>query len=211
MFAKPPRAGHVKTRLAQTVGAESAARLARVFLDDTCALLEALPWAQPIVACSDVLALGSAPGRGEVWPQGEGDLGMRIERVLRRALRSASFALAIGADTPGLPRDLLERARLTLREREAVIGPAEDGGFYLLGLRRCPEQILRGLPWSAPDTFTRTYERLCARGLTPGVLDPWFDVDRPADLERLRQLIDAGRIDASSTRRLLVEIGRDAG
>ena len=207
VFAKPPQPGRVKTRLAQTLGADAAARLAQAFFDDTWSMLERLPWVRRVVACSDEsLELGRASGRDEVWPQGGGDLGMRVERVLQRALRTAPFAIAIGADTPGLPGHLLEGARRALHEREAVIGPAEDGGFYLLGLRRCPDQLLHGLPWSAPDTFATTRSRLCARDLPPTVLEPWFDVDRPADLSRLRQLIAAGQITAPCTRSALAEL-----
>jgi glycosyltransferase A (GT-A) superfamily protein (DUF2064 family) len=170
-------------------------------------MLERLPWVRRVVACSDPsIELDDAAGSREVWPQGEGDLGMRIERVLQRALRTAPFAIAIGADTPGLPAHLLEGARLALHEREAVLGPAEDGGFYLLGLRRCPDQLLHDLPWSAPDTFATTRSRLCARSLEPAVLEPWFDVDRPADLRRLRHLIEAGQITAPCTRLALAEI-----
>ncbi len=135
--------------------------------------------------------------------QGEGDLGARIERVLRNALQLASLAIAIGADAPALPARLLEAARDALGRADAVIGPADDGGFYLLGLRTCPVRLLAGLPWSAPDTFARTTERLRERGLRVEVLERWFDVDRPEDLDRLRALIQRGDIHAPSTARLL--------
>jgi glycosyltransferase A (GT-A) superfamily protein (DUF2064 family) len=98
---------------------------------------------------------------------------------------------------------LLEAGRDALGRADAVIGPADDGGFYLLGLRTCPERLLAGLPWSAPDTFARTIERLRERGLRVEVLERWFDVDRPEDLDRLRALIQRGEIHAPSTARLL--------
>lgn len=72
----------------------------------------------------------------EIWLQGEGDLGARLERILSCALKSSLFAIAIGGDTPGLPSDLFEQARAALHVADAVIGPSEDGGFYLLGMRR---------------------------------------------------------------------------
>lgn len=135
--------------------------------------------------------------------QGTGDLGERIERVLRTALRLAPYAIAIGADSPALPTRLLEAARAGLERSEAVIGPAEDGGFYLIGLRACPEGLLRGLSWSASDTFARTLERLREHGLRVEVLERWFDVDRAEDLERLRELLRRGEIHAPRTARLL--------
>jgi rSAM/selenodomain-associated transferase 1 len=198
IFAKPPVAGRVKTRLAAVVGRERAAELARAFLEDTISAVRSLPWAQPALATTETVE-SDLP----VLLQGEGDLGARIERVLRAALQLAPFAIAIGADSPALPRRLLEAGRVALERADAVIGPAEDGGFYLLGLRRCPEGLLAGLPWSASDTFQRTLERLRARGLRTEILEPWFDVDRAEDLDRLRALLRSGEIEAPRTASLL--------
>jgi hypothetical protein len=205
VFAKAPRPGRVKTRLAATIGDDPAAELAAAFLADTWASVVRLPWARPIAALDSAAspALLAGMRRVEVWRQGPGDLGARIERVLRRALRGLPLAIALGADTPGLPRQLLERARAELRACDAVLGPARDGGFYLLGMRRCPPGILRDLPWSRFDTFVRTRERLLERGLTVSVLPRWFDVDRAADLARLRALLEAGEIRATRTARVL--------
>ena len=139
----------------------------------------------------------------EVWPQGEGDLGARLERILRRALKESAHAVAIGTDSPGLPLALLEEARSALEAHDAVVGPADDGGFYLLGLNRCPEGLLAGLPWSAENTRARTLSRLEERGLTVQLLAPWFDVDVAADLERLRSLLAEGAIRAPATAHLL--------
>lgn len=198
IFAKPPVAGRVKTRLAAALGPERAADFARAFLDDTIAAVQALPWAQAALASTEPV-----PCALPVILQGEGDLGERIERVLRAALGLAPLALAIGADAPALPARLLEAARDALERADAVIGPADDGGFYLLGLRACPEGLLAGLPWSAPDTFARTAGRLRAHGLRLAVLEPWFDADRPEDLDRLRALLRSGKIVAPATARLL--------
>jgi rSAM/selenodomain-associated transferase 1 len=198
IFAKPPVAGRVKTRLAAALGSERAAALARAFLDDTIATVRALPWAQVALASTEPV-----PSDLPVLLQGDGDLGERIERVLRAALELAPFAVAIGADAPALPPRLLEAARAALGRADAVIGPADDGGFYLLGLRACPEGLLADLPWSAPDTFARTVGRLRERRGRVEVLEPWFDVDRPEDLEKLRDLLRSGEIVAPRTARLL--------
>ncbi|MEJ7599921.1 MAG: TIGR04282 family arsenosugar biosynthesis glycosyltransferase [Kofleriaceae bacterium] len=201
IFAKPPVAGAVKTRLAEP---PRAAELARAFLVDTCAAVRTLPWADAILATTGSLDPALAAELAvPVWLQGDGDLGARLERVLRRALASSGTAVAIGADSPGMPRELLDRARLALRTTDAVLGPSEDGGFYLLGLRRCPEGLLADLPWSRSDTFAATLARLHSRGLSPNVLDPWFDVDRPADLARLNRLLTTGAVLAPATARVL--------
>lgn len=195
IFAKPPIAGEVKTRLAEPA---RAAELARAFLADTCDAVRAVPWADAIVATT-----GPLDSSVLTWPQGDGDLGARVERVLRRALASAPIAIAIGADTPGLPREFLDRARGALTTADAAIGPTDDGGFYLLALRRCPDGLLTDLPWSRSDTFAATLARLHDRGLSTVVLDSWFDVDRPHDLERLRALLNARVIVAPRTHALL--------
>jgi rSAM/selenodomain-associated transferase 1 len=194
IFAKPPRAGQVKTRLAAAIGDDRAAALARAFLDDTVDAVRSLPWATAVLATTELFE-----ARLPLLLQGEGDLGARIERVMRAALSSAGIAIAIGADAPALPRRLLEAARAALDHSDAALGPAEDGGFYLLALRRCPEGLLAGLPWSADDTCAKTLVRLQERGFRVALLEPWFDVDRPADLDRLRAAIAAGEIVAPRT------------
>jgi len=210
IFAKPPVAGQVKTRLAAVLGHERAAALASAFLEDTIDAVRRLNWARPALASTEPVERNDL----RVLLQGEGDLGARIERVLAAALQlertadrlqptaSGAAAIAIGADSPALPERLLEAARAGLLRADAVLGPADDGGFYLLGLRACPEGLLAGLPWSAADTCARTLDRLRERGLRVEVLEPWFDVDRPEDLDRLRELLRTGQLDAPRTARL---------
>ncbi len=199
IFAKPPVAGQVKTRLAATIGAEAAARLAAAFLADTWTAVCGLPWARGIVASTGPLASGLVP-EASVWPQGEGPLDARLERVLQRALVDGDGAIALGADSPGLPLALLEAARRCLEEATAVIGPADDGGFYLLGVPRFPPGLLAQVPWSAADTCAATVARMTARGLPPTRLPGWFDVDDARDLERLRELLgrEPGRAPCTS-------------
>jgi hypothetical protein len=198
VFAKPPVAGEVKTRLAATLGADRAAALARAFLEDTLEAVQSVPWAEVALATT-----APFPATAPTVLQGTGDLGARIERVLRAALERAPIAIAIGADAPALPRRLLEAARLALAEADAVLGPAADGGFYLLGLRRCPQGLLAGLPWSASDTCARTLAQLRAAGLRTVLVEEWFDIDRPEDLDRLRSALMAGEIVAPRTAALL--------
>ena len=198
IFAKPPIAGQVKTRLALP---GRAAELARAFLIDTHAAIARLDWGHPIVASTGPLDVGlDALLAPAVWAQGDGDLGARLERVLRRGLETASAAIAIGADSPGTPRARYDAAFAALATHDAVIGPSDDGGFYLLGLTRCPSGLLGDLPWSSWGTFDATLARLRARGMSVAILEPWFDVDRPADLERLRREL-AARPDAAPVTR----------
>lgn len=205
IFVKAPRPGRVKTRLAPAIGERGAAVLARAFFADTLAAALACPWARIVVAACGALGPEDGVPRGvPVWPQGDGDLGARLERVLARALEAAPFAIALGADAPGLPPRLLDQARAALEGADVAIGPCQDGGFYLLGLRCCPAGLLDGIPWSDPDTWACTIERLESLGLRIATIEPWSDVDRPDDLERLRGLIERGEIEAPETRRAML-------
>jgi len=209
IFFKSPIPGSVKTRLIPAVGAEGAARLAEAFLLDTWAAVHQLPWAKAIVATTGSMANSMKfPADAQLWSQGEGDLGERLERVLGRALLGSHFAIALGADSPGLPARLLEQARAALDSSDAVLGPCEDGGFYLIGLRRCPPGLLVGIPWSQPETHVRTLSRLRQAGFKVHILEPWFDVDRPEDLATLRRMIVDGDVAAPETARRLQELSQ---
>lgn len=206
VFAKAPRVGKVKTRLARSVGPEMAARIASAFLDDTWERTTSLPTRAVLALDGDLTCCGAARPGDEIWEQGDGDLGARMERVLRRALTTSRGAIALGTDSPGLPSELFEQARRALRTNDAVIGPSADGGFYLLALTRCPVGLLADIPWSAADTCQRTLERLRATGMSVAVIDSWFDVDETADLQALKRLLDAGLIEAPRTRQLLSRV-----
>lgn len=204
VFLKSPVAGKVKTRLIPAVGAEGAAALAKAFFRDTWNCVESLSWAAPIIASTDTLGPGILPRPDiQVWLQGGGDLGARIERILRKALTQAPLAMALGADSPGIPASFLERAHEALQSADAVLGPCNDGGFYLLGVRECPPGLLAGIPWSQSTTFARTLDRLRELGLKSTVLDPWYDIDCPEDLEHLRSHLASGAITAPHTARVL--------
>lgn len=205
VFAKPPRAGLAKTRLAERLGSEGAAELARAFFEDTWARVAALGWARPVLVTTDPdAAEWRELGVRRTWRQSPGDLGERLTTAFRRALADgAPAALAIGADSPGLPVEILEAARSALQDADAVLGPSTDGGFYLLGLKSCEENLLSNLPWSTGATFDRTRDRLVERGLRVAVLPTWFDVDLPEDLAPLGRRLDRGEISAPATARAL--------
>jgi rSAM/selenodomain-associated transferase 2/rSAM/selenodomain-associated transferase 1 len=199
LFAKPPRPGEVKTRLARGIGDVAAAEVANAFVFDTLERFTRRPSLRLVLATTDSDAVewrdiaGIGTGDIAIWPQGEGDLGARIERVLRRALEESPVALAIGADAPDLPLERVDEAIALLAggddtaRVDAVLVPAEDGGFALLGLRRCPPGLLDDLPWSAAHTFAATRSRLEAAGLRVAMLAPWRDIDEVADLRQLER------------------------
>ena len=197
VFSNPPAPGRTKTRLIPALGAQGAADLARAMLLDTLEVARSLQDAEVVLATAAPMPTSlPLPDAIPLWTQGEGDLGARQERMLRRALRHGGTAMLIGTDLPGLPLERLEQGAKALRSADAVLGPAEDGGFYLIGLTRCPRGLLADLPWSSPETFTATRDRLQERGLNTATIAPWFDLDTPEDLQRVREKIEAGTIHA---------------
>ncbi len=210
ILAKPPRDGTAKTRLARGVGRQWADEMAQAMLVDTWLSLTRLTWARCVVATTRPSApLGLQP-EPEVWDQGGGGLGDRLERVLRMCLVDAPWAIVIGADSPGFPPEALALAASSLDGgAPAVLGPAEDGGFWLLGLSRCPEGLLAGLPWSSEHTAEATRLRLESRGMQVTQATPWFDLDDIRDLRRFGA--DVPRARAPATHAVLAEWGRAVG
>jgi rSAM/selenodomain-associated transferase 1 len=202
IFAKPPIPGSVKTRLIPELGPERAAELAEAFLEDTVAMVRTLSWAECIIAATKTFARPYFKPE-EVWLQSEGDLGDRLEKVLRLALKRRPIVLAIGADSPGLPAEYLARAREALKNADAVLGPSADGGFYLIGLKDCPVGVLDGIQWSHSTTLAATTAKLEQFGMKTVLINPWFDIDSHQDLERLRRQLAADPAAAPRTAGLL--------
>jgi uncharacterized protein len=188
IFAKPPDSGSTNLRLLPELGAERAAELAEAFLEDTVAMVRTLPWAECIIAASAAFARSYFKSE-EVWLQSEGDLGERLEKVLRLALKRRPIVLAIGDDSPGLPVSYLQSARQALATADAVLGPSLDGGFYLIGLKDCPVGVLAEIQWSHSTTLAATVAKLEQFGMKTVLINPWFDVGSHDDLERLRRML----------------------
>mmetsp|Transcript_323 Transcript_323/g.857 ORF Transcript_323/g.857 Transcript_323/m.857 type:complete len:250 (-) Transcript_323:111-860(-) len=213
VFAKPPRPGRAKTRLAAKIGDEAACSLATAFISDFIALASKYPWAYPVLATTEdglpedsfpaaAFPVGVSPRSVPRWVQPDGDLGAKIEGIVRRGLEKAEAVICCGADSPGRPEERLEMAAQALRDgSDAVLGPTEDGGYDILALKGCPEGLLAELPWSQPTTFDASRRRLEERGLRVAVLERWWDVDEVEDLERLRTLLatEAGAMRAPAT------------
>lgn len=176
----------MKTRLAAAIGAEAALAVYRRLAEHTVA--EALGAGAAVRA--HVTPDGAAEqaagwlGEGPLYlPQGEGDLGARMERAFAEAFAAGHGPVAIvGSDLPGLSADLLRRALALLEHHDAVVGPAEDGGYYLLALREPCPALFREVPWSTERVLSVTLERLREAGLGAVTLEELRDVDEVEDL-----------------------------
>lgn len=207
VFAKPPEPGNVKTRLIPELGREGAAELAAAMFLDTWHTLSSTPGVRPILATVSSGVFPVAIGSRDVWLQGDGDLGARIERILRRSLADAAAAIVVGADSPCLATGHLHAAMRALEDHDAVIGRTMDGGFYLLGVRRCSEGLLSCIPWSTCETAELTAQRLRCRNLEVHELVPLFDVDLPEDLPFLARYLLKDPAAAPATRAWCVSNG----
>jgi rSAM/selenodomain-associated transferase 1 len=190
VMAKAPVAGLAKTRLIPALGAEGAAALAARML--THAVNQALAAALgPVMLCgapdvshSAFAALATDP-RLALHPQGDGDLGARMRRAFERALDTHGRAVLIGTDAPELDAAVLRAAADALSTHDAVIAPAHDGGYALIGLRRAEPRLFDAMPWSTAQVMAITRERLHQAGLRWHELPTLHDIDEPADLVHL--------------------------
>ena len=180
IFAKQPVPGRVKTRLIGALGADGAARLAAELLART--IDEAVATGLPVELCADPdAALWSDAPVGRT-AQGDGDLGERLARAARRVIGEGECALFVGADCPGLDRTRLARAAAALESHHAVIHPARDGGYVLLGLGRFDPSLFAGIAWSTETVCAETLARLDALGWSVDLRETLRDVDEPEDL-----------------------------
>jgi uncharacterized protein len=200
VFAKPPEPGNVKTRLIPELGRGGAAELASAMFVDTWHTVCSTPGVRPVLATVTSGVFPVAIDTKDIWLQGDGDLGARLERILRRSLTHAAGAIAIGADSPSLTAAHLQAAIRALDDHDAVIGRVMDGGFYLLGVRECPKGLLSGIPWSTRETAESTVERLRDCKMDVHELLPLFDVDLPEDLRSLEGYLLKNPAAAPATR-----------
>jgi hypothetical protein len=196
IMAKAPQAGEVKTRLCPPLTSEEAARLYRCFLLDKIAQVRALRAASPVIAYTPLegrsLFEALAPGFVLV-PQEGPDLGARLANCFAQLFADGyTGVLAIDSDTPTLPVAFLQQAvdLITTPQTEVVLGPSEDGGYYLIGLRHLYRELFEDMAWSTASVLPETLRRAAARGLKVTCLPPWFDVDTPAEIERLRTALE---------------------
>jgi len=192
VMAKVPGMAVVKSRLHESLGEERATELYRCFLLDRLDAVATLRNIAGVVAFTppeaETLMRALAPPALRLVRQRGADLGERLSRILTELLdRGHAGAIAVDSDSPTLPMAYVaEAAKILSGSRsDVVLGPCEDGGYYLVGVR-CPQPALfEGIPWSTDAVFAMTLDKARARGLSVHVLPRWFDVDTEADLRRL--------------------------
>jgi len=197
LLLKAPRLGHVKTRLAATLGDSAATAVYRQMVEKQ---LAAIPEEWPVTVyytpddSQAEFASWLGPNRPQLRlaAQAGGDLGSRLFAAFATEFcHGAPTVLAVGGDCPALDQSMLQQAHQALTKVDAVLGPASDGGYYLLGLKEpCPE-LFQGISWSTPEVLVETREQLKRKGLSFSELPVLSDVDTAEDW---RAAIAAGHL-----------------
>lgn len=186
IFARPPVAGRVKTRLVPALPARLAAALYAGLLVDTLAAAAGSRADERVIAWSETEGAPGPPKRFTAIAQAAGDLGARLEDAFARAFAGgATRAVVVGSDAPGLRAADLDAAFDALEHADLVLGPAVDGGYWLVGLTRAQPTLFRDVPWSTADVLAATQRQAAAAKLRVAMLRTLADVDEPGDVAAL--------------------------
>jgi rSAM/selenodomain-associated transferase 1 len=196
VFARLPRPGRVKTRLIPALGPHGATRLYAHLLERTLASAAQLQdttlqfWCDPAgeapEACSE---LAKRYGMTPHLQSGQ-DLGSRMHHALETALDRFDAAVLIGSDCPDLDAGYLGQAFVQLADHDVVIGPADDGGYILIGMKRAQPRLFEPLPWGTRDVLDQTRLRLTRNGCRWAELPTLRDIDGPEDLAHFPELAE---------------------
>ena len=196
IICKAPQPGRAKTRLATAIGEVAASELSACFLRDVAAAIEAVPEALGRRGYGVYAPAGAEHIMRELLPAGFGlllqvgdDLGHVLIGAARAFLAEHDCVLLVNGDSPTLPARFLVLAMETLREPgdRMVLGPASDGGYYLIGLKRPHRHLFTQIAWGTETVARSTCERAAEIGLATILLPEWYDVD---DIQTLRWLQD---------------------
>ncbi|MCP5144819.1 MAG: TIGR04282 family arsenosugar biosynthesis glycosyltransferase [Gammaproteobacteria bacterium] len=184
----------MKTRLIPHLGEVGAARLAHELLVRTLTTVSSADFPVQILCVDgavDGFELGGVvdPMQWRVIPQGSGDLGARMAEVFWLVSMRQRHVVLVGSDIPALSAEILGEARRALQSGvDVVIGPASDGGYYLIGLSGHHPALFQEIQWSTPAVFAQTMTRINSLGLSVHVLPECWDLDREEDFNRWQEL-----------------------
>jgi len=196
VFAKFPQPGLVKSRIAEATSPEWAARVADAFIRDTVDRLAEVR-AHRILVYTPAEKSGYfaevSGGRFELLPQADGDLGARLSRFFTSQMPDAHRVVVVGTDSPTLPCAFVGQAFQELERADVVLGPANDGGYYLVGCANRVPPIFDGISWGSELVLAQTVARLAEPTWRLALLPPWYDIDLVRGWQVLRGHIAAMR------------------
>jgi rSAM/selenodomain-associated transferase 1 len=191
VMARIPIVGQVKTRLAARVGPQAACQLYTAMLTDLSARLRALPGVVTWLWTPAGLARPFVGSNARHADQCDGDLGARMERAIAdRWQASTRPVLVLGVDAPQIEIGWLRTgAEMLLRGLDVVLGPAEDGGYWAIGVQEPRPPLFADIPWSTPAVFDTTIARAREHGWSIGEMPCTFDLDEWDDIQRIRTVL----------------------
>jgi rSAM/selenodomain-associated transferase 1 len=195
IMAKEPKPNKVKTRLIPPLKPESAADLYHNFLLDKIEQVRSLEGIHPYTAympkSSEAFFREIVPGNFFLLLQVGSDLGERLAYVSNRLFDIGyKKIIMLDSDTPNLPTNYIREGFKRLSEFDVIIGPSEDGGYYLIGLKSKNPELFSDIPWSTPGVTEKTLEKTSSMGLKTSLLEKWYDVDTLDALKRLKSDLD---------------------
>lgn len=217
IMARYPEKGKIKTRLARSIGDDATLHLYQAFLCDlaqrfanwTCDLHWAYAPTEYDFAAFIATLVPEYAERMSVFPQQGPDLGSRLHQVFRTLwMRQFHGIIVIGSDSPQISRAIILEAQRALETTDVVLGPAEDGGYYLIGMHQ-PHDVFSGIPMSTEVVLERTIEKAEKQQLSVYLLEPLFDVDEQPDLIQLMNLLQEDSTIAPYTAACLAEIKKE--
>lgn len=201
IFCKTPAPGQSKTRLSPPLRPDECAALSACFIRDLTATIDEVARTGPAVGYAVYTPTGTETALRKLLPpdfqllsQCEGDFGVRLATSMRALLARHAGAIMVNSDSPTLPAAILRDAvEATLSGDAAVLSPALDGGYTLIGLSRMHEELFVDIPWSTAQVYERTVARCAAIGLPVANVPGWYDVDDAASLSLLMSEIAGKR------------------
>jgi hypothetical protein len=191
IFAREPLPGRVKTRLAQVIGDQAATDFYAAMLEDTLEQASRLASVQPLMFWSlenSRMPILKHYPQLPMYAQQGNDLGERMATAFEQVFNNnCSPCCIIGTDSPDLPSKYVLQAfeQLERNETDVVFGPAEDGGYYLIGLRQNCPGLFDSIPWSTSLVLEKNLRQAKRLGLRTSLLPTWYDIDTIDDLRRL--------------------------
>ncbi len=208
VFAKEPVAGNVKTRLCPPLSFAEAAELYNISLQETVGRMMEAGFQPAIFYAGRREYFQQYFSGSSLFPQGEGDLGMRMERVLGGQLESGfRKVVLIGTDSPDLPPGIVKKAFASLDTEEVVVSPARDGGYVLIGESSHHPELFSGIPWGTGEVLEMTRRQARRKDLSYLELEGWEDIDDAASLERFLRRSPASSVSAYVRRFLKFPVG----
>lgn len=194
VFAKYWEPGKVKTRLAEDTNDDFAAHLYEAFVKTTLERLTGCAETQTLVITPSENLRDFAlilPPDWTLTSQVEGDLGNRMQAFFQYAIEHQSEkTILVGTDSPTLPIEIVHKAFQILEHTDCVLGPALDGGYYLVGCRDTPPPIFQNIDWSSDQVLSQTCAALESVGISYDLLPPWIDIDTIDDLNSIQDYHD---------------------